>query len=436
MPDNIANLPSAIANVLQRGILAREIAEAMKPGLNWQLLCQRERHEGVAMRMGETVTKTKAGLIQPSTKANAKLAAGGDPAAVARSVEQYSYSLASYGNRIQSHLPSSALAMVEQFIRDAKELSVHAQHTLNRLRRDAVYAAYGGGNSFATAAGTGATALVVADAAGFDKVQKSDGTLVDVSSTNPGSLKIAGGAAVNYTAVDLATNTITLSAAQTWAAYDSVVMTKAPRVVRQNSRATDRLLVAGDTPTIATFRAAATHLRNHNVPPINAQGDYAAFVDGDVLDALFADAEFHDAIRGQGNTGEMQTGAIGRYAGILFMPQPKMEMPIIAGTGSYQTHIHRSLVFGAETCMEVFAPEAQMVADGGVAASMNHVRQAIDEVLTLVIRAPQDYLGRILDLSWVGNVDWCVPTDSKNLSGDQLYKRAVVVHTAGPASDA
>lgn len=439
MPNNIAFLPTSVENVIQQGFLAPGIKDALMPLLGWRMLMFREQHNGGMMRQGESATKTRDALIQPSTDVDSLLAPGGIPKEVTRSVEQWTYQLKSRGNSLQINLPGSAFAQADRFMSDMKALSFQARHTLNRLARNVVFAAYGGGNSFAPAAGVTTATLVVADAAGFEKVVNAGGTEVDVSSANPGYLSIAGAAAVAYTAVNLTTNTITLSATASWLQYDSIVRSDAPRVVRANSRATDRLIVSGDTATMAVFREAAAYLRGHNVPGLDGTptGDYGAFVDSDIENALYADTEFRDAVTGAGIAGspEIQSGLIGRYAGIMFFRQPKSEMPIIASAAPYQTTIHKSLVFGSEICAEMYVPESTLLADANPASiiSSAHTRVPIDEVITAVIRAPQDPLGRTLTASWVANVDYSCPTDSKALTGTQRHKRAVAVHTAGPA---
>lgn len=439
MPNNIAFLPTAVENVVQQGFLAMGIKDALMPLLGWRMLMLREQHNGGMMRQGESATKTRDALIQPSTDANSLLGAGGIPTEVSRSVEQWTYQLKSRGNSLQINLPGSALAQADRFMSDMKALAFHARHTLNRLARNAIFAAYGGGNAFAPNSGSSTTTLVVNDATGFDKVVTSGGTEVAVSSTNPGYLSIAGAANVAYTAVDLTTNTITLSATASWSQYDSVVRSDAPRVIRPNSKSTDRALVSGDTATMAVFREAAAYLRSHNVPGLDGTltGDFGAFVDSDIENALYADTEFREAVTGAGIGGspEIQSGMIGRYAGIVFYRQPKSETPIIANASPYQTTIHKSLVFGSEICAEMYAPEAVLLADANPAnvISQAHTRIPIDEVITAVIRAPQDPLGRTLTASWVANVDYSCPTDSKAITGTQRHKRAVPVHTAGPA---
>jgi len=435
---NIAFLPAAIDGAIQQGFLTAGLQEALKPTLAWRALMSPVKHnaQGVGLRAGESATMTRDGLIQPSTDAESLLAPGAEPVTVTRSLEQWSYAIKSRSAKVNINLPGSALAQANRFLADLAALGFQARHTLNRLARNAIFAAYGGGNSFATALGSSSTSLVVADATGFDTVMTSAGLQVAVSSANPGALSINGAANVAYTAVDLTTNTITLSAAQTWSQYDSVVRSDAPKVIRANSRATDRLIVSGDTATVSAFRDAAAYLRGHNVPGIDGTltGDYGSFIDTDIENALSADSEFRSAINGAGMSTQAASGLIGRYAGIQFFRQPKSETPIIASAAPYQTTIHKSLVFGADVCAEMFVAENDLLADGDQnAVGAQHFRTQIDEVITMVLQAPQDALGRTMKASWIANVDYACPCDSKAITGTQRHKRAVPVHTAGPA---
>lgn len=427
----LASLPTAVAGAIQDGLLEKKLYESLRPMLLWRGLCSQERHPG---QIGERVTKTRDGLIQPDDATTALRSPSSDPGSVTRSLEQFGYQIKPYGKTIDCHLPSSWLAQENRFLSDSGALAFHAAQTMGRICRDAILAAYGGGNTFATTGAT-STSLVVQSAVGFDTVMVN-GAPVAVSVSNPGTLTL-GSTSYTYTAVNLGTNTITLSSSQTWSQYDAVVRSDAARVVRQTSRATDRLIVAGDTPTIATFREAAAYMRTHNVPGIDGVvgGLYGCFVDPHVENALFADAEFHDAVNAQAITGQLAEGVVGTYAGIKFIRQT--EMPTITATAPYQATIHRSLVFGAEVAIEAFIPESefqnQVPAEG--IATTNHYKTALDPaaVMSMVVRAPMDKAGQVLSLSWLSNADYCIPTDSKALTGTQRFKRAVVVHTAGPA---
>ncbi|MDB4930537.1 MAG: hypothetical protein JWM10_3021 [Myxococcaceae bacterium] len=438
---NLAFLPPAVAGVIQDGMLERRLLKSLRPLLLWRMLCEQVRHPG---NIGERVTRTRSGLIQPDTAASARRLPGVDPGVVTRSVEQFGYGVQPYGKGIDIHLPSAFLACENKFLDDTDALAFHGAQTLGRFCRDELMAAYTGGDSFTTDNPGSVTAVAMKDVTGFDKVLVN-GLPTAVSASNPMSVTIGGVArlvtacvATDASSPPRGPGTLTISAALDYAQYDRVLRSDAPTVVRQGSRSTGHLIVAGDTPTIASFRQAAAYLRTHNVPGLDGQvgSDYGCFVDSHTENALFADAEFHDAINAQGVSGQIADGTIGRYAGILFMRNN--EMSVIAADSDYQANVHRSIVFGAEAVVEAFIPEMdfqQVVPVEGIATS-NHYKMALDPsaTFTMVIRAPQDRAGQIVSASWLANLDYCIPTDSLSRTGSQRYKRCVVVETAGPAA--
>jgi len=429
----IATFTGSLATIIEQGVLERDLLESIRPALLWNAVVQQRLHPS---GMGETVSLTREGLIAPSTAANALLATGMSvPNSATASMEQFSYTLNSYAISLNIPVPDSMLAAANVFQPRLNSLGFSGLQTINRIRRDTAFAAYGGGNSFATAAGVTSTALVVADATGFETTVVN-GVVTVVSSTNPGTLTIAG-VTRTYTAVNLGTNTITLSSAQSWSQYDAVVRDDASPIYRQGSRATDRLIVAGDTSTMATFRAAAAGLRGQNVPGINGLpgGDYMCFIDSDVENDLMSDSEFRTAVNGGGLAPSIESGILGRYGGIIFVRQPKSESKIIANLAPYQTTIHRSLmVGGGGAVIEAYKPEIELLSHGQPFVSGSHFRMQMTDGLAMVIQAPTDALGRQVKASWVGNFGWCAPSDINNGTGSSVrYKRAAVIHTAGPA---
>lgn len=423
----------ALATIFQNGLVERALRDPLRPARLWDMLVAQEPFP---LNIGETLLKTRDGLITPSARSAITLTPGSDPSTVSRSREQFSLTVEKQGSSMDSYLPNAQLAAANTFLADVQRLTLHGLMSINRIRRDVFLAAYGGGNSFAASAGSSSTSLTVADATGFDTVVVN-GQLVPVSASNPGTLSIAGGAGITYTAVNLGTNVITLSAAQTWAQYDSVVRSDATPVYRQNSRATDRLLVAGDVATIATFRSAAMFLRGQNVPGIDGSpdGDYACFINTDIEDQLMSDTEFRNAVNGAGLSRPLMDGSLGRYASIQFFRMPKSETRQIASGGLYQTTIHRSLlVGGGGSIIEGYIDPMRLVLPAGEVANMGHYRQPIQPGMALVARQPQDALGEMVRLSWTSAYGWCAPTDINNGTGSSVrYKRGVVIHTSGPA---
>lgn len=423
----------SLALAFQTGLVERAVQPPLTPMMLWSLLCAQEQFP---LGIGETLHKTRDGLITPSSRSTVTIAPGVDPPTVSRSRERYSLTVEEQGSSMSHYLPNGSLAAVNTFLEDVGRLVTHGAMTLNRIRRDVFLAAYGGGNSFATAAGSSSTSLVVQDATGFDTVMVN-GESVTVSATNPGTLSLAG-TSRTYTAVNLGTNTITLSSAQTWAQYDSVVRSDATPVFRQGSRATDRLLVAGDVATLATFRSAAMWMRGQNVPGVDGtpSGDYVCFINTDIEDQLMADTEFRTAVNGAGLQPAIASGMLGRYAGVQFYRVPKSESAIIATGGAYQTNVHRSVMFGGGgAVIEGYIDPEQLVTAGGPLVNHTHMRQRLSNGMQFVVRAPQDALGKTVLMSWNSALGWSVPSDINNATGNAArFKRGLVIHTSGPAA--
>lgn len=437
----LAFLPTAVAGCIQDGVLERRLMPALKPALLWRALCSPERHPG---GIGERVTKTRPGLIPPGNATSARRNPGQDPGTLQRTLEQFGYQVAPYGNGIDIHLPSSWLAQENKFLDDVEKLAFHGAQTIGRIARDSILAAYRGGDTFTTDNPSATTSVAVKDVTGFDQVLVN-GAPVAVSATNTLPVTIGGVArsvsacvATDGSSPPRGPGTLTITSALDYGQYDAVLRTDAPLVVRQGGRATDRLIVAGDTATASSFRSAAAHLRQHNVPGLDGTvgSPYGCFIDSHVENSLFADSEFHDAIQAEGLSGPFATGAVGDYAGIRFIRNT--EMTVFDADAHLQANVHESVVFGADVAVEAYVPEAEFAREvpmEGIALA-NHYKMPLDAngVLTLVVRAPMDKAGEILSTSWLSNVDYCVPSDAKALTGAARHKRAVVVKTAGPAA--
>jgi hypothetical protein len=179
-------------------------------------------------------------------------------------------------------------------------------------------------------------------------------------------------------------------------------------------------------------------MRNDNVPAIDGSRDgvYGCFVDPPTEAALFADPEFHDAIKAQGLTGPFADGALGDYAGIRFVRNTEMTKLSPDGTNLLAT-IHESILFGGEPGIEALHPRVGVRARGsrGGIALANHYKMPLDPdaVLTMVVRAPMDKAGEVVSVCWLANLDYAIPSDSLNLTGPARFKRCKLIHTAGPA---
>ncbi len=433
---NLSFLPAPVAAAIQDGILERLFLDSLKPLLKWRGMCDQVRHGG---GIGESVTKTRPGLIQPDTEESATVRPGQDPGTATRSLEQFTYQLKTLGKSLPSHLPSSFVAAGNLVQNDVQTLGVHAAQTLSLVCRNRLHRAYGSGRTWATATqgGGGSTSLAVQDTNGFETRWK-DGKFVAVSPSNPLAITI-GSTSANVVGCDTTNKVLTLDGAKTWTQYDAVTSFDAPYVVLPASRATTRAIQSTDKPTAAMMRAAKARLTRWCAPGLDGRYEnttHVCFISPDVKNALFEDVELHDAIKAQGLTGMFATGAVGDYAGIRFVETNEFELLDTSGS-RVVTPVHTSVMMAMGACIEAFTPEIDLVSPGNtVQAPMgNYVRINADPsgALALVIRGPQDALGRNITSSWVSNVDYTIPTDHLSLQGNARYKRACLIYSAGPA---
>lgn len=436
----IENLPDAVKNAVQQGILARECHDALEPELSFDLFCNSQVHEG---KVGDTKTETRAGLPATDDETSSALTPGADPSSISRTQEQFSYTMARFSKDTESFLPNDYVAAFSQYRRDAIVVAQSGKLTLNRMRRNAFLREYYVGDTYTTAAqGPGtSTALVVADASGFDKVLVN-GTPVLVSGTNPGSLYLAG-VLVTYTAVNLGTNTITLSVAATWAQYARVQRSDAPRIVRPATilAPTRRGITATDLPTLEMVRRASTFLKTRRVPGVKGTKMYALYLTPEWMNVLLADPEARNRLLSAEIPDDLKQNAIGSYGGAVFYEMDSVESKKVlqADVASLQTDVSTAIMIGDAPLEEYYIPQKEFAdgADEGVGVDTPlHYKMPLDGkgVLTYVLRTPIDVLGDKVTHSWVSSVGYAVPTDAQSLSGVERAKRGVVLEAALPAS--
>lgn len=411
-------VPEAIRPVVQNGMLEALFRDALRPEL---LFAQASGREPIPGRTGDTITKTRTGLMTPTT---APLA-GSDAAAGTYGLEQWSVTLDRYGKAVDTNMDGDIVAIASLYARDVQTLGIHAGQSLNRIARNRLYSAYAGGRTFTTGADTAETALIVSDVTGFDTVNVN-GIPTTVSATHPLAITIDG-AAASVVAVDAATKTLTLAVAKTWSAGDAVVAANAPYQVLPGTTGSLYDIATTDIATFAKFMAAVTRMRSQNVPTIN--GAYLAHIDPETEGQLFADADFKNALRGRVDSPQLQDLSIGRFAGIDWIRNN--EAPVVAGGAAGATRVHQSIVMGADAIMASPASwlgtNRQPIESAGapIAASMVEATGS-NVAVELVVRPPQDRLQLTVSTAWSWVGDFGVPSDT--VSGDSArFKRAVVV---------
>lgn len=413
-----SQVPAQIRAMLQNGILDRVFRDALVPQFLFPMIADAEPWQG---GLGDTKTFTRKGLLTPVPTA----ITGSDPSASTYSIEQWSVTMDQYGNSMDTNMLMSSMALANKFLADTQTLGINAGQTINQLSRNKLYAAYAGGRTWATAASTTSTALVVQSVNGFAYVQVN-GVPTPVSGSNPLNITV-NGVANTVVGVNSGTLTLTLGSAISASVGQAVVAANAPVTIRATGNSAYDLS-SGNVATLANFRSAVARLRKMNVPTIG--GYYVAHIDADTEAELFSDSDFKQALQGRVDSPIYRDLSIGRFSGIDWVRN--LETPTILGGSAGTLTVHRPIVLGANSLMAApFDSTGTLLTGTGVEdvpeVRQVNVTQGVD--VTLLVRPPQDRLQQILSTTWSWVGDYGVPSDAA--TGDAaLYKRGVIVEHA------
>lgn len=414
-----AVLPAGIQAMLQNGMLDRVFRDALVPNFLFPQIADAEPWMG---GLGDTKTFTRKGLLAPVTTP----VTGSDPSAATYSIEQWSVTMDQYANSMDTNMLGSAMALASKFLADIENLGINAGQTVNQVARNKLFKAYAGGRTWATAAATTDTSIIVASTDGFETVMVN-GVPTPVSASNPLTVSIAG-VANTVTGVNTGTKTLTLGTTRVDVVGDYVVAANAPVSVRATGNSAFDLS-AGNVATFANFRAAVARLRKMAVPTVG--GYYVAHIDPDTEAQLFADSDFKQALQGRVDSPIYTDLSIGRFAGIDWVRN--LEAPTISNGGSAGTlTVHRPIVLGANALMSApFEGTNSLLVGTGVedVPEIRTIPVAPGVDVTLLVRPAQDRLQQVISSTWSWVGDYGVPSDAG--TGDAaLYKRGVVIEHA------
>ena len=166
-------LPPPLRPLIQEHYLDRLFEDSLHSKLGFRRIADREP---VPVGIGETITKTRAGLLAPAITPldpATDLALDDGLMPEGWSIEQYSLALNAYGATIDLNIETSLVAIGNLFLANATKLGLHALQSLDRLARNALYAVYLGGNSFVTASPDApSTTLKVDTVVGFERPRR------------------------------------------------------------------------------------------------------------------------------------------------------------------------------------------------------------------------------------------------------------------------
>ena len=166
----IQNFPAILQTTIQQGFLEREFQHALTSRLGYRACADRE---SFAVGIGETLTKTRAGLRPAVTSpvsaaSNTDLDNGLTPGGWG--VEQYTVTLNHYAATTDLNVVTSRVGIASQFLQNAAVNGEQAARSLDELARNALFAPYFGGNTrVRTALGAAGPTVAVDDIRGFTR---------------------------------------------------------------------------------------------------------------------------------------------------------------------------------------------------------------------------------------------------------------------------
>lgn len=438
----IQNFPATLQPIIQQGFLEREFEQALHSRLGYRAVADREEF---AVGIGETLTKTRAGLkpsvttpLAPATNTN--LDNGLTPQYF--SVEQYTITINSYAATTDLNAVTSGVAIASMFLQNAAINGEQAARSLDELARNALFAAYFGGNSRVTTTlgGSGPT-IAVDDVRGFQYVFVN-GVRTPVGGTATLTVTVGSNAySLVGCAVD-ATNTSStpggISGQLTFSgnvsvsdgtAGKSVQAANASVIVRPAGRGNSSLLQATDTLTMSALLDAVAKLRLNAVPEID--GVYNCYLDPVSARQLFADPDFKQLFTGATSANQVfRQGMVNGFLGLRFIPTTEAYVqphPTISGL-----YVRRPIVCGQGALIE-----GDYV---GIAASDVAPKDSIVHIVdgvAMVTREPIDRLQQIIAQSWYWIGGFCAPSDITTTPStiptatNATFKRAVMIEHVG-----
>lgn len=452
MPIN--NLPASIQSVIQQNFLERAFEEALRAKLGFRSIADREMFMA---GIGETITKTRTGLLPAITSAmapaaNSDITSGLTPQNYA--VEQYSLAINQYAANMQLNVATSRVAIASLFLRNAVTLAEQAFRSIDTLAQQALFNVYMGGNTrVRVTLGAAAVTISVDDIRGFQNTLNSEGQVVAVSTSYPVNVTVGAdvysltGSAADSTNVSTApggvSGTLTFSAAVSIAdgtAGNAVVSAVAPYIIRPS--ATSGNAMAATTAAISAsndynsgklsmamiLNAKATMSAN-GVPPVSETGMYHMYVDPLQVSGLFGDNEFQLLYRGtQTNSQEWRKGVVAEMLGVQLIETNLNPVQSLSGVGT----VRRASLVGQGALVEgVFTNEAYNAAETDGDADMITMVDGIAHVT----REPLDALKQVVTQSWSYIGGFTVPSDTTAnpntipTANNSAYKRGIILES-------
>lgn len=459
---SLQGIPSEITAIIQDNTLERVFHDALFP----RLLYRAEAVPELWMaNLGEVMLFTRTGLMNVSTT---PLDPGKDPEPASFTTEQWRAEAAQHSNTVDTHMPSSYVALASLFLRNTQQLGLNAGQSLNRLSRNNLFQPYLEGEAMTTAVvAAPLISIPVTTLSGFTE-QLQNGRLSPVSASNPLPVSFSGtepdNTVVGFAAADpsvpFGPGTLTLGAVTTvgLAIREGVFAATRSRRLRVGGAATVDGLTTANVLTVDDIISAATRLRAQNVPP-HADGKYHVHVTPQGEAELFADNHWQRLYQSLPDSEAYRELAIGTLVGCNFYRNTENPDATTVDTGSILADpgigggatlapeigaeltneaglpIQRVMVTGGGILYEKYIDESKYITEAGVQGQIgnfsiiNGGAAVMTNRIRYVLRAPQDKLQQNVTQSWSWSGDFPVPSDQTTGDGAR-HKRGVVIEHA------
>lgn len=454
-----------VRNIVQENFLERAFHDALFPKL---LFRQEATPQAWPAGVGDTQIFSAPGLIPVDAQ---PLRPGVDPNPVTYSVEQWTSQLQQYAGSIDTHMPTSMVAIANLFLRNAHQLGLMGAQTINRIVRNRMYAAGLAGHTVADGAAVATTSLRVKRLNGLTRARRPDlaaGAPVRfeaVSSSNPLAVVLRdNGADVANTIIAFTPDTpgdefgpgvVTLGAATTNVADRGYVLASdRTALVRVGGGNSVDDVGAADIPTLADVRSAVAQFWQQNVPE-HADGRFHCHLDPISQAKIFADSEFQRLLTSLPDYYMYKQFALGELLNTVFFRNSECPTTdTVVGQGGKTTaasltfdardpfcgellnatnvKIHRMLFSAQGGIFEYYSDLAPLISEAGINGKVGDPRivnngiEVLSERIQLIIRGPLNRLQDQVSTSWKFIGDWPVRTDAAT-GGSARIKRFLVV---------
>lgn len=450
----INNLPASIQSVIQQNFLERAFQESLRAKLGFRSIADREPF---AAGIGETITKTRTGLLPAITTpmspaANSDFTSG--LTAQNYAVEQYALAIAQYPGVLQLNLATARVAIASLFLRNVVTLGEQAFRSVDVLAQQALFNTYLGGNSrVRVTLGAAGVTISVDDIRGFQNTRNAAGQVVPISTAFPVNVTVGAdvysltGSAADGTIVSTApggiSGTLTFASAVTVAdgtALQPVVSAVAPYVIRPSTSAgnvmasaTTGIAAANDYNagkiTMDMILTAKATMSANGVQPVDESGMFHFYADPMQIKGLFSDSAFQLLFRGGANTEEYRKGVVADILGVQLIETNLNPVQTLAGVGT----VRRGILVGQGALVEgVFTNEAYSAANGGKEDDGSVV---VVDGIAMITREPLDALQQVITQSWSYIGGFAVPSDTTAnpntipTANNSAFKRGIMLES-------